>query len=140
MPVLPTILLIIDTISSIPLFPFEHKFCHNENCWGQGVVILCPLCDLCGYLPIPAFPIIPPAASNTVLTAILSIQLKNPHLSLLHLRQPHSTFSGRSTVCPCPYGPHFVGDWDKSGGNRAITGLPSPAAKCIGPVLGPIKR
>jgi len=32
MPVLPTILLIIDTISSIPLFPFEHKFCHNENC------------------------------------------------------------------------------------------------------------
>jgi len=32
MPVLPTILLIIDTTSSIPLFPFEHKFCHNENC------------------------------------------------------------------------------------------------------------
>jgi len=26
-------LLIIDTISSIPLFPFEHKFCHNENCY-----------------------------------------------------------------------------------------------------------
>ena len=44
MPVLPTILLIIDTISSIPLFPFEHKFCHNENCWRETALLMSERC------------------------------------------------------------------------------------------------